>query len=52
MAPDLPREAARALEEVLAGEVAVRVGWEVTNLELALVVIVSAPIAGLGCLIR
>jgi len=52
MAPDLPGGVVRALGEVLAEEVEVGAGWEVINLELVRVVIVSAPIAELEYPIR
>jgi len=52
MAPALPGGVVRALGEVLAEEVGVVAGWEVTDLELVPVGIVSAPIAELGYPIR
>ena len=52
MAPDLPGGVVRALGEVLAEEVGVVAGWEVINLELVPVVIVSAPIVELEYPIR
>jgi hypothetical protein len=52
MAPALPVGVVRVLEEVLAEEVGVVAGWEVTDLDLVPVVIVSAPIAELEYPIR
>lgn len=52
MEPDLPGVVVRVEEEVLAEEVGVEAGWEVIDLELVLVGIVSAPVAELECPIR
>jgi len=52
MAPDLPGGVVRVQEEVLAEEVGVVAGWEVADLELVPVGIVSAPIAELEYPIR
>jgi len=52
MAPDLPGGVAPAQAEVLAEEVGVVAGWEVTDPEPALVGRVSALIVVPGCPIR